>query len=188
MTKPARKTNRPEATKWQKKQIHWAAAKLGYDDEARQAMCWGVTGKWSTTEMTPTEAAQVVRECVSRLKAAGLPIPWRTPSPTKPGRKPNPRFTWEPDWLKVREVRAKSMASYDQLVIIRDRWVTLGRRGFYDPAKPQEALDGFLRKRFGLEKSIQDLDTFSARKIISVLMEMTDRPTQKPKRAKRGSR
>ncbi len=168
MSHPA---NRRAPTPRQKKLIHWGANALGYDRDAYEGLLYGVTGKTSTLEMTAAEAKEVISEIERRFAQRGEKPPWRRPPAIK-GRRPNPGFRFSPRWLRVRP--ATCTATQHQLTIIRDRWQTLGRLGYYDPDKAQAALDAFLARRFGVG-SIHDLDSAAARGVVKALIEMTER-------------
>ncbi len=169
----ARKT-KPTATGRQKKLIHWGAGKLGLDEDAYQGLLWGVTGRTSTLEITPTQAAAVLAEIERRMREKGLPIPW------KGGRKRRPKAAWSPDWLQVFPVsvlvggRPVDSASWKQREIIRDRWLVLGQRGYYKEGQEQAALDGFLMKRFDVP-SMNHLARSVAKGVVKTMMEMTER-------------
>ena len=168
------KTTKPSATKRQKTLIHWGAGKLGLDDDAYRGLLWGVTGKASTLDITPKEAAAVLAEMERRMREKGIPIPW------KGGRKRKPKAAWSPDWLRVFPAsvnvggRPVDSASWKQREIIRDRWLVLGQRGYYKEGQEQAALDGFLMKRFNVP-SINHLTMTTAKGVVKTLIEMTER-------------
>ena len=164
--------NKPTATKRQKKLIHWGKGLMGLDDDAYQALLWGQTEKTSTLDMTPKEGAKVLAEIERRMKEKGIPIPW------KGGRRPRPK--WRPNWLRIYPATVNvgltevPSASEGQRAIIRDRWLVLGRKGYYQPGREQAALDGFLEKRFSVP-SVNHLTRATAKGVVKTLIEMTER-------------
>ena len=170
MTRP--KKNKPSATKGQKKLIHWGKNLLSLDDDAYRGLLWGVTGKASTLEITPKEAAKVLAEIERRMKENGVSIPWKARRRSRP--------KWRPTWLRIYPATVNvgltdvPSASERQRAIIRDRWLILGRKGFYQPGQEQAALDGFLMKRFSVP-SVNHLTRPVAKGVVKTLIEMTER-------------
>ena len=168
------KTTKPSATKRQKKLIHWGAGKLNLDDDAYRGLLWGVTGKASTLDITPREAAAVLAEMERRMREKEISIPW------KGGRRRKPNLAWKPSWLTVFPASVLvggcpvDAASHKQREIIRDRWLVLGRRGYYEQGREQAALDGFLMRRFSVP-SINHLTMTTAKGVVKTMIEMTER-------------
>ena len=168
------KTTKPSATGRQKKLIHWGAGKLGLDDDAYRGLLWGVTGKASTLDITPKEAAAVLAEIERRMRERGVPIPWRG------GRKRKPNLAWKPSWLTVFPAsvnvggRHVPSASWKQREVIRDRWLIMGQKGYFERGQEESALEGFLMKRFSVP-SVNHLARPVAKGVVKTLIEMTER-------------
>lgn len=166
------RNNRPSTTKGQKKLIHWGANLLGLDDDAYRGLLWGVTGKASTLEITPKKAAKVLVEIERRMREKKIRIPWKA--------RRRSWSKWSPTWLRIYPATVNvgltdvPSASERQRAIIRDRWLILGRKGFYEPGQEQAALDGFLMKRFSVP-SVNHLTRPVAKGVVKTLIEMTER-------------
>lgn len=161
---------KPEPTIYQKKLIHWGCGKdlLNYDEEARRVMCWGETKKWSTKDMTRTEAAKVIAEIERRIVDAGKRIPWGA------RRQAGPAVAYPAELANLR-----GGLSQDQWRYVWDLWtkwrIKDGRnKKADDPEIYLKALKTWLKDKFGIHHLVW-VENREASKIIKTLKEMVQR-------------